>query len=521
MSRISNALRNGTTNAMQTLFGQGHVDYGTLLTRQGDSLKESPAEMYTFLKSLYYNDRAERQTGQDGLVLGLRNPTKAVVEFYVDTMWPGTLPDALPIEVDEDNPHPDALVAAIHQVWEWSNWEHRKQVYARTAAMMGDSLIKVPTRTNSAGRVDSVYFELIDPVYLTDFDVDEREYLVFVRLDIPRQRRVDGKTQEYIHTEVWDKATNSYRVWEHRTPGREIEHLGTPLVEEEITSFGFDFLPFVHSKFIDVGEKRGLSAVTTALVKAHELNRMSSRLHQIMFRHGEPDTVLYSDLLNEDGQPMSPPLIGDSGSREDLAGAKLWRLPSGWKLQSLIANLPYMAHLEVLNAMWEHLEQAELPELLYGKIGSMTGSDARSGKAIRYMLTPALARATAARAQAESALARAQQMALTIGKVNGMEGFTELGDYESGALNHWFAERDIIPISEDEEAAIDKVRAETAILRMSVGYPEDRILRDLGMTDAEITDHRAAQPGSVATPDESGQAGSFDRGFEEGIEADD
>lgn len=517
MSRITDILKQRSTNAMQSLFGHGHVDYGLAIGNQVGQAKEQPAEMYRFLKSLYYNDRAERQAGQDGLVLGLRNPTKALVEFYVDTMWPGTLPDALPIEVDEENPHPDLLTEAIHQIWEWSNWEHRKQVYARSAAMLGDSLIKVATRTNSQGHVDSVYLELIDAEHLTDLDVDERDYLTFLRLDIPRQRRREGRTETYIHTEVWDKGSNTYRVWEHQHPGRDLDQLGPPTMEEEITSFGFDFIPFVHSKFIDVGDKRGIAAVTTGLVKAHELSRMASRLHQIMFRHGEPDTVLYSDILDDDGNPISPPLIDDRGSTEDAGGAKLYRLPSGWKLQSLIANLPYMAHLEVLNAMWEHLEQTEFPELLYGKIGALSGSDARSGRAIRYMLTPALARAQAARANAEAALVRAHQMALTIGKINGLPGFTELLDYETGALNHWFAERDIIPISEDEQAGIDKVKAETAVLHMSVGYPEDRILTDLGMTDQEVEEYRAMQPGSAATPDEASRPGPFDRGFEEGV----
>src|SRR5699024_4665048 len=149
----------------------------------------------------YYNDLAQTQRGQTGMVLGLRNPTRAVVDFYAATMWPGTLPDALPIEFDEDNPYPDKVRTAIHSVWEWSNWESRKQVYARNAAMLGDSLIKVATRQNSAGETDAVYLQLIKPDHLTAFDVDERDFLTFIRLDIGRQRRVEGKTEQYIHTE--------------------------------------------------------------------------------------------------------------------------------------------------------------------------------------------------------------------------------------------------------------------------------------------------------------------------------
>lgn len=513
MSRISDILTNGTVNAMKAVFGANSVDYGLMVGQQTQAQREEPAELYDLLRSLYYNDHATRQEGQNGLILGLRNPTRAVVDFYAATMWPGTLPDALPIEMDDDNPYPDAVREAIQRVWEWSNWESRKQVYARNAAMLGDSLIKISTRQNTAGETDAVYLQLIEPDYLTDFDVDERDYLTFIRLDIPRQRRTDGKTEQYLHTEVWDKAAGTYRVWEHQHPGRAIEQLGTPTVEADILSeFGFDFLPFVHSKFIDLGNPRGVAAMTPALVKAHEASRMASRLHQVAFQYQKPDMVLYSDLTDEDNQPLPPPIINDNGGPLELAEAMFHRLPSGWKLQHLIANLPFVAHLEILNAHLEHLQQTDLPELAYYRVAD---SREMSGKAIRFMLTAAIARAQEARANAEAALARANQMALTIGGLAGLPGFTDFADdaYEQGHFNHWFSERQIIPLADDERADVEKVRAETAALHMAVGYPEDRILEDLGMTESEIAEYRASQPGSAATPAESDAPGEFDRGF--------
>lgn len=512
MSRISDVLLNGAVNAARNIFGANGVDYGAAFGPVSESQQDDPKQMYGLLRSLYYNDHATRQEGQSSLIMGLRNATHGVVEFYPATLWPGTLPDALPIELDEDNPYPDAVRDAIHQVWEWSNWESRKQVYARNAAMLGDSLIKVATRQNSAGQTDAVYLQLIEPDYLTDFDIDERDYLTFIRLDIPRQRRVDGKTEQYIHTEVWDKASGTYRVWEHKIPGRELDQLGTPTEELDYAAeFGYDFLPFVHSKFIDVGDKRGLAAVTPSLVKLHEASRMASRLHDVAFQYQKPDMVLYSDLTDEDGNTLPPPIINDNGGPLEMAEAMFHRLPSGWKLQHLIANLPYMAHLEILNAHWEHILQTDLPELAYYRIAD---SRELTGRAIRFMLTAAIARATEARANAEAALARANQMALTIGSLAGLPGFDFADDaYEQGHFNHWFAERSVIPAAEDEEAAIDKVKAETAVLHMTVGYPEDRILEDLGMTKGEVAEYRASQPGSAATPAESDAPGEFDRGF--------
>jgi hypothetical protein len=62
----------------------------------------------------------------------LRVAAHRSVEFFVATIWPGVLPDALPIEVDEGANA--AIVAAIEQVWQWSNWSTHKQVFIRQAA---------------------------------------------------------------------------------------------------------------------------------------------------------------------------------------------------------------------------------------------------------------------------------------------------------------------------------------------------------------------------------------------------
>src|SRR5690606_6240957 len=146
------------------------------------------------------------------------------------------------------------------------------------------------------------------------------------------------------------------------------------------------------------------------------------------------------------------------------------------------------------------------------KWGEIADNRDLSGKAIRLMLTAAIAVAEEVRGNAESALVRAHQMALTIGQVNGL--FDEsLGSYDNDDFEHWFEERSIVPLDEEEEAGVDKVKAETAVLRVAVGYPEDRNLEYLGMTEGEVAEYRASQPGSAATLEESGQEGSFDRGF--------
>jgi hypothetical protein len=76
-------------------------------------------ELYAANNSLYDTMlQAKWKRGEAmGDVRGLVTPANAVVQAYASTVWPGTLPDALPIvasEADEAEP----LRAAIHALWE-------------------------------------------------------------------------------------------------------------------------------------------------------------------------------------------------------------------------------------------------------------------------------------------------------------------------------------------------------------------------------------------------------------------
>src|SRR5690606_38981588 len=142
-----------------------------------------------------------------------------------------------------------------------------------------------------------------------------------------------------------------------------------------------------------------------------------------------------------------------------------------------IANLPYMAHLEVLNAHGEHLQQADLPELAYYRIAD---SRELSGKAIRFMLTAAFAPAEEATGNAEAVLIRANQMALTIGAYHGL--FTDIGDYKTaykdGDLDHTFRARSVVPLSEEEEAQVAYVRSQAAEKRRGYGWSNRALLKE-------------------------------------------
>ena len=467
------------SSRVQSATGQDYQSRA-LMARGGQPIEElPPRQLYDLLKWYYLNNGL-----YDDIVRGLydksiwtegmkplRNPAFRVVEFYAAKLWPQQQ------QIVSAN---EALAAAVEQVWKWSNWASQKRIAARWLAMYGDLFIKVSTRQKGEKTV-SVYLQLIEPQFVTTFDADERGYLTYVRIDIPQTEREGDEIRHLTHTEVWDKASGSYRLWRHdQGADMPIARLGAPLVEAPLSAFGIDFVPVVHVKFRDIGEDRGMSAITHALDKIDEANRMATRLHQILFRYNKATEVLEGTGTDPTGRPLPPPrVVGrQTGQYEDdetvkVGNDRIVRLPSGWTWRQAVPMLDYTSMLAVVQAQMAELEH-DLPELAYYTLRNRADL---SGKAVRLLLSDAVDRATEARANVEAGLIRAQQMALTVGRASGI--LPDLGDFDAGALDHDFAEEDIFTLSLAE-------RMETIAVMVQAGLPLTTALRAAGWSENEI-----------------------------------
>src|SRR5262245_44056406 len=190
--------------------------------------------LYDLLETYYFNNGLydDLQRGLDAAqvaheaIYGLRNPAFRAVEFYASKLWPGKLPEALPIQTKNTR-----IVDPIEPVWRWSNWTNKKQLAARWIALYGDLFIKVAQRppNEATGSTGRVYFEMIKPRTVTDLDLDERGYVTCLRIDVDRERRVGDEVKKYTHVEIWSKDLGTYRRWEHdRGVNFDIERLKPP-----------------------------------------------------------------------------------------------------------------------------------------------------------------------------------------------------------------------------------------------------------------------------------------------------
>jgi hypothetical protein len=413
----------------------------------------------------------------------LRNPTGRAVLFYADNLWPGALPDALPIRT-----HNAKIIEPIHQLWEDSNWAENKDVFALLAPMLGDQFIKVGTNDDAAGVEQSMCLELIEPAKVVGFHKDKRGYLDALRLDVPLEiepvaaaNPAGIQYQQVMHTELWTKGR--YRRWRHTQAfAADLALLGSPAEDVDLVQrLGIDFVPFVHVPFRDSGEPRGEPAIGICIDKINEANRQATRLHQMLFRHNKSMWAIVSDALDANRRPLAPPRFGNKVDTSGLSfdgdvvtiGDETYiRLPSSWKPESMVPQLDYGAALKILQDQMKEIED-DLPELVYYRMREM--GTQLSGYAVQLLLMPAIKRALQFRARAETGLVRAQAMALTIGQNLGF--WSGLGAFEQGDFRHSFAERAIIPLSDVDIAnAVSQVAqylSEEEILRRLVRSTED------------------------------------------------
>lgn len=507
------SLLSRVTTTAQTLFGTWAALPTlpvTTATRQ-----QPPKVMYALLRAMYLCNGLYDDLSAALYVEGvyrealrpLRNPAYRVVEFYVAKVWPGTLPEALPIETDNES-----IVDAIRQIWAWSNWGSQKQVFTRWVAMYGDVFVKVVQRADKS----RVYFQLIDPQYVVDFDTDERGYLTYLRVDVPRVVRTGDQTKTRTFTEVWSKQRGDYRTWEHDQGDEpDLDRLGTPGVTRAMAEFGIDFLPFVHCQFRDIGESRGLAAYTHAIDKIDEANRQATRLHQMLFRHNRNTWVIEgSGALVREGRAIPAPQVRGLSSTStadegtvNIGDEHLAALPSGWTLKSAVPQIDYDAALNVLNAHMMELEK-DLPEMAYYRLKDLGSS--LSGRAVRLMLSDAIDKVIEARGNAEDALIRLHQMALTIGKNAGLFGELQ-GTFEDGDFDHSFEARDVLPADDLESAQAEKARADAALVKKQLGWTDAALQKELGLSDDEIAD-MAAEKEASAEDAASAMLTAFERG---------
>lgn len=423
-----------------------------------------PREVAALMEQYYYSNGlyttlalALKASGAKYTPLkSLRNPVYPLVEFYVNTVWSGPLPGALPVV------GPDQIRNAVSRIFRDSNWDVNKQEAIRQLPMTGCMFLKVAS--NSSDKKDrKVYIQPIKTKNITDFKLDPHGNVIEIRIEVRIEEVKDGKKDVYTYTEYWNKQEGSGRFYKHNQEiGCALSQLGKPYETITLDSIGIDFLPFTYTPYNDSDDSGwGIPAAMPALDLIDEVNRKCTRFSQLMFRHNDTTHVLTTNAMDAMQRPLAPPRIRKGGeNQEDKTGgaqiieigdSKFLSLPGMAKLELLVPNIKWDAHLKAIESDMDWIKDT-LPELRWYDI--MKNRSEISGRALLVMLGPAIEKAVGVRGIAESSLSKALKMAMTIGSYIGVKDFKSLGSYEDGDLELTFAERDVIKLSEFERVAL-------------------------------------------------------------------
>lgn len=443
---------------------------------------EDPYERYELLELYKENTVYERARG--GLlevavpsdfsrILALENPALQAVQFGVMHLFPGPLEEAMPLTAGENANQ--ALIEAARRVLQWSNMAASKDAIAEDQYTLGDVFLKaVPKEDNR-----QVFIENRHPGEISVFREDNLRNIKYLRLDV--ELDPDEHEGDTTWTELWDHEENLYVAWRHRRGRKEkLDLLGTPFEgPKAITNFGHDFVPFVRVPF-EAGARPNIlspGVFQRHLVPIDQINRIATELDELYRENAEG---VWATMR---GEPGKDPIDLVEDEEEDLEegreqvshGRRIIRFGGVGRMEDLVPNIDYQVGLNKIEDRRKALERS-IAELRYFR-GMESGDPAAA--AIRLVLSPAIARATAARGNAEEGILRALKMCLSMGQRRRLFA-GDIGSFEAGNFDTLgFEPRAIMPESPTERAERETTEASALKAIFDLGVPEI-------MTDALI-----------------------------------
>lgn len=459
---------------------------------------------YSILWAMYENTAYDKvhawaaslktEKGLYKYIRNIYNPSYRIGEFWKSKLLGGHLdpdagdgseiPSALPILTDNNDLRP-----AIARIWQWSNWQIKKDVFGLWTPVLGDGVIKIVDSPSK----EKVYLRPIHPAHLRDVTLDEfgnvKGYELEYEVADPEKQaktvkfrevaeRVEGEDTIYYST----YRNESLYAWE-----------GNPEGQAEWTE-DYGFVPMVVLQHNDVGLDFGWSELHPGLSKFREVDDQASKLHDQIRKLVEGAWLLagVSDPTKKvAGETVVKKATGQAATDEKPQPGRteqkfLYSTNADAKAHSLVAPIEVEQVSNSIMKLVSELER-DYPEL---RVDIANASGDISGRALRYNRAPAVAKVLQRRPNYDNALIRAQQMAIAIGGMRDYEDFSDfdLDSFRAGDLDHSIGERPVFdndPIDDLEEG---KLFWENAELAKKAGVPLPVYLKREGWSPEEIAE---------------------------------
>ena len=374
------------------------------------------------------------------------SPAYRIAEFWKAHLWGGQIdpkagdgsitPSALPIITDND-----LLRQAIAQIFLWSNWQNKKNVFTLKSTVLGDGVLKIMDDADH----ERVYLKSVHPGTIKSLEVDETGNVKSYVIEEPRK---DPKNPKKIIT-YGERATRNgdMVVYETFMNGKPYAWEDNVMTDGENSGpvwkweEPYGFIPMVVLQHNDVGLEWGWSELQPVQSKIREADDLASKVSD-QIRKAVEAPMLLSGVSAPTTKPVTTQETRSSNNpepgREELP---FLFGPLGAAAHPLYSDLNIQQSAAYIQDILKGIE-SDYPELRVDP-RNLTGE--LSGRALRLLRQEAEDKVSERRPQYDDTLVRALQMSISIAGMRGYKQFSgfNLDSYSKGDLQFGIGKRPV------------------------------------------------------------------------------
>jgi hypothetical protein len=405
-------------------------------------------------------------------VRSVYSPAYRIGEFWSEHLFGGVLdplagdgievPSAIPIVTRNEDLRP-----VLAQIWARSNWQTNKDTWTRNGSVLGDTGLAVVDDQDR----QQIRLQVIHPKIVREYDPDAqgncKGYVFEERRPDPRVQDPLVWPMEVTYSEVCTRVGERVRFqtfldnmpydWADYEPGD--PKAGTVFDWTE----DYGFVPFVFNQHRNMGLGWGWSEFQPSLSKLMELDEIVSKLDDQVRKIVECPWLFSGVASAEDLEVRYPDATAEDPEPQRTRMPVLYASDPQAKATALVAPLDIAAVSAHALSILTEIEK-DHPEL---QNDSVSGS--ASGRARRVAREKTEARVVSLRTSYDSALVRAQMMAISIGAQKRYPGFEKFdaGSFKRGELDHSIGDRPVFAV--DTMDHLEEVSARATALQTMTG----------------------------------------------------
>ena len=374
------------------------------------------------------------------------SPAYRIAEFWKAHLWGGQIdpeagdgtitPSALPIITDNE-----ALRDAIAQVFLWSNWQVKKNVFTLKSTVLGDGVLKIVDDTDH----ERVYLKSVHPGTIKSVETDETGnikayYIEETRKDMKNIR----KTVTYGERATRNGDMVIYETFLNGKPYAWPDNVmddgenASPVSQWEEP---YGFIPMVILQHNDVGLEWGWSELQPVQSKVREADDLASKLSDQIRKAVEAPM-----LLAGVSKPIAAPRMTAEARTTDNPEPGREEMPflygpTGATAHPLYSDLNIQQSAAYIQDILKGIEN-DYPEL---RVDPRNITGELSGRALRELRRDAEDKVTERRPLYDDSLVRGLQMSISIAGMRGYQQFTgfNLDSFEKGDLKFKIGKRPV------------------------------------------------------------------------------